>query len=227
VEQRTVPSAAIAASVLNADFGRLAEQVAEVEAAGVDSIHVDVMDGHFVPNISLGFGIIEAIRRSTRLPIDLHLMIDQPERYLERFVATGANLVTVHCEAARHLHRALTELRTLGAQAGLALAPATPLTMVEEVLANIDLLLVMTINPGFGGQALIPTTIDKVRRARALLDAQRSAATLQVDGGVKSHNAAALTRAGATCLVVGTGIFEAPGGIQTGVMELRQAIEGA
>ena len=165
-----------------------------------------------MPNISLGFGIIEAIRRSTRLPIDLHLMIDQPERYLERFVATGANLVTVHCEAARHLHRALTELRTLGAQAGLALAPATPLTMVEEVLVNLDLLLVMTINPGFGGQALIPATIGKVRRARALLDAQQSVATLQVDGGVKSHNAAALTQAGATCLVVGTGIFEAPGG---------------
>lgn len=221
-----MPSAAIAASVLNADFGRLAEQVAEVEAAGVDSIHVDVMDGHFVPNISLGFGIIDAIRRSTRLPLDLHLMIDQPERYLERFVATGANLVTVHYEATRHLHRALTELRTLGAQAGLALAPATPLMMVEEVLANLDLLLVMTINPGFGGQALIPATIDKVRRARALLDAQQSAATLQVDGGVKSHNAAALTQAGATCLVVGTGIFEAPGGIQNGVTELRRAIEG-
>ena len=219
-----MPSAAIAASVLNADFGHLAEQIAEVEAAGVDSIHVDVMDGHFVPNISLGFGIIDAIRRSTSLPLDLHLMIDQPERYLERFVATGANLITVHCEAARHLHRALTELRTLGARAGLALAPATPLTMVEEVLTNLDLLLIMTINPGFGGQALIPATIDKVRRARALLDAQQSTATLQVDGGVKSHNAAALTRAGATCLVVGTGIFEAPGGIRAGVMDLRRAI---
>ena len=213
------------ASVLNADFGRLAEQVERLEAAGVDAIHVDVMDGHFVPNLSLGFVVIEAIRRATRLPLDLHLMIEQPARYLEEFAAVGASSLTVHAEAVRHLHRAVSETRRLGLRPGVALVPATPLSAVEEIVADLDLLVVMTIDPGFGGQQLLPAMIDKVQRARALLDARRSAAALQVDGGVKLENLDQLARAGATSFVVGTGLFQAPNGLEAGVRDYRQRLD--
>jgi ribulose-phosphate 3-epimerase len=220
-----VPALRLFASVLNADFGRLAEQVGQAEAAGVDAIHVDVMDGRFVPNISLGFVIVEAIRRSTRLPLDLHLMIDQPERYLAEFAALGAQTVTVHAEAVRHLHRAIAEIHRLGPRAGVALVPATPLSAVEELCAELQQLLIMTIDPGFGGQPLIPAMIDKVRRARRLLGRRGSRAALQVDGGVKVDNLAALARAGADTFVVGTGIFGHPEGIGTGVSSLRAVLD--
>lgn len=218
-------AARLSASILNADFGRLAEQVREAEAAGVDWLHVDVMDGLFVPNLSVGFVVLEAVRRSTSLPLDVHLMIEQPERYLREFAAAGASSLTVHVEATRHLHRVLAEIKNLGLMAGTALNPATPLTAVEEVCAELDLLLVMTIDPGFGGQELIPAMVDKVARARRLLDRHASGAALAVDGGVKAHNAAQLARAGADTVVVGTGIFRAPGGIASGVRELRTALD--
>jgi ribulose-phosphate 3-epimerase len=167
----------LSASVLNADFGHLADQVRQAETAGVDLIHVDVMDGHFVPNISLGFVVVEAIRRATSLPLDVHLMIEQPERYLERFASAGATYLTVHQEAGRHLHRLVAEMKSLGLKAGVALNPATPLIAVEEICAELDLLLIMTINPGFGGQELIPAMLDKVARARAILDRTTSRTT--------------------------------------------------
>jgi ribulose-phosphate 3-epimerase len=217
----------LAASVLNADFGYLADQVQQVEAAGVDYIHVDVMDGRFVPNISLGFVVVEAIRRSTQLPLDVHLMIEQPEGYLRDFANAGATGVTVHQEAVRHLHKAIADMRALGLRAGVAICPATPLVAVEEICADLDLLLVMTINPGFGGQELIPATIDKVARARRLLDRHDSPAELEVDGGVKAYNVGDLVRAGADTLVVGTGVFRAPDGIAAGVAEIRRAIKDA
>ena len=217
----------LAASVLNADFAHLADQVRPAEAAGVDWIHVDVMDGHFVPNITLGFVIVEAIRRSTSLPLDVHLMIHQPERHLKRFADAGVTYLTVHQEAVVHLHKAVTDIRALGMRAGVALCPATPLAAIEEICADLDLVLIMTINPGFGGQTLIPAMIGKVERCRALLDRLGSGAALEIDGGVKAHNVAELVRAGADTLVVGTGIFEAPGGIAAGVAELRQAMAEA
>jgi ribulose-phosphate 3-epimerase len=215
----------LAASILNADFGHLAQQVREVESAGVDFIHVDVMDGRFVPNLTFGFLVLDAIRENTRLPLDVHLMIEQPERYLSRFADAGANCLTVHQEAVRHIHKTLEDIKELGVRAGLAICPATALTAVEEVSAELDLLLVMTINPGFGGQELIPATIGKVARARRLLDSRGSQAALEVDGGVKAHNAAELVRAGADTLVVGTGIFQASGGIAAGVAEVRRALD--
>lgn len=213
----------LAASILNADLGQLTDQVQQVEAAGVDFIHVDVMDGHFVPNISFGFATLEAIRRATSLPLDVHLMIERPERFLAEFAAAGATYLTVHQEAVQHLQKALVEMRKLGLKAGLALCPATSLTVVEDVWRDLDLLLVMTINPGLGGQEIIPATIDKVARARELLDAHNPSALLEVDGGVKAHNAANLVRAGADTLVVGTGIFQAADGILAGVRTVRGA----
>jgi ribulose-phosphate 3-epimerase len=221
-----MPDVKIAASILNADFGHLAEQVRQVEAAGVEYIHVDVMDGHFVPNITLGFAVVEAIRRATSLPLDVHLMIDQPERYLERFAQAGADLVTVHREAVDDPRQALDQLRALGIKAGVAVSPPTSLDEVAPVVDDLDLLLVMTIQPGFGGQPLIPAMIDKVWAARALLDERGSAATLEVDGGVKVHNVAELALAGADLMVVGTGIFHADGGISAGVAALRTALGG-
>lgn len=217
----------LAASILNADLGHLADQLQEVEAAGVDLIHVDVMDGHFVPNISYGFGVIEAVRRNTRLPVDVHLMIEQPERYLERFAAAGASYLTVHQEAVRHLDKTLQDIKRLGMRAGVALAPATPLVTIEEVCRELDLLLVMTINPGFGGQSLIPRMIGKVARARRLLNEHGSQALLEADGGIKAHTVPELVAAGADTLVVGTGIFQAPGGITAGVAELKRALARA
>ena len=219
-----MPVLRLSASILNADFAHLADQVRQAEVAGVDFIHVDVMDGHFVPNLTLGFVIVEAIRRSTSLPLDVHLMIEQPERYLDELVAAGASYLTVHQEATRHLHRTVMEIKERGVRAGVALNPATPLAAVEELWADLDLLLVMTINPGFGGQALIPSTVAKVTRARQLLDAAGSKALLEVDGGVKAENAGELIRAGADTLVVGTGIFRATDGIAAGVAALRRAM---
>ena len=217
----------LAASILNADFGNLADQVRQAEAAGVDYIHVDVMDGQFVPNLTFGFVILDALRQSTALPLDVHLMIERPERYIREFASAGANCLTVHQEATTHLHKLVADIKSLGLRAGVALCPATSLLAAEEICSDLDLLLVMTINPGFGGQALIPATIDKVARARRLLDLRGSAAALQVDGGVKTYNVVELVRAGADNLVVGTGIFGAPGGIASGVAEVRQSLRSA
>jgi ribulose-phosphate 3-epimerase len=216
----------IAPSILSADFGRLAEEIAAVKAGGADWIHVDVMDGHFVPNITIGPVVTEGARRATDLPLDVHLMIEEPDRYLEAFVAAGASVLTVHQEACRHLHRTLTHIRELGAKAGVALNPATPLASVQDVLPQIDLLLVMSVNPGFGGQSYIEASTEKVRRARAMLDEAGSDALIEIDGGVDAGNAAAIASAGADVLVAGSAVYGHPEGPAQGVRAIRGALGG-
>jgi len=197
----------IAPSILAADFARLADEAARVEAGGADLLHVDVMDGRFVPNITVGPLVVSALRRTTRLPLEVHLMIQDPDRYLEAFVEAGAATLIVHAEVLPHLHRTLHEIRRLGARAGVALNPSTPLSAVAEVLADLDHLLVMSVNPGFSGQTFIPHTLPKLRSARALLEAGGCAAPVEVDGGVSTTNARALVEAGASMLVAGSAIF--------------------
>jgi ribulose-phosphate 3-epimerase len=200
----------VAPSILSADFARLAEEVSRVESAGADLLHVDVMDGHFVPNLTVGPAVVTALRRVTALPLDVHLMITDPDRYLEAFVEAGATMVTVHAEVLPHLHRTLTHIRLLGAQAGVAINPSTPVAAIREITAELDHLLVMSVNPGFGGQTFIPHSVEKIRAARDLLRAAGSAAAIEVDGGVDTTNAAALVDAGASILVAGASIFGAP-----------------
>ncbi|HEY7435856.1 MAG TPA: ribulose-phosphate 3-epimerase [Methylomirabilota bacterium] len=198
----------IAPSILSADFAALGEAIARVEAAGADLLHVDVMDGHFVPNLSIGPPVIESIRKRTRLPLDVHLMIEAPERWVETYVKSGADYVTVHVEASTHLERTLSLIREAGARSGVALNPSTPPEVLQYVLDDLDLVLVMSVNPGFGGQSFIPTAYQKIRRVRAMLGDRP--ALLSVDGGVKVDNAAPLAQAGATVLVAGSAIFGAP-----------------
>ncbi len=197
----------ISPSLLASDFAALGSAVRAVEAGGADLIHVDVMDGHFVPNITIGIPVVKALKRVATRPLDVHLMIERPDLHIDAFAEAGAGTITVHAEAATHLHRTLTHIRRLGARAGVAINPATPLSAIAEVIPSIDCVLVMTVNPGFGGQAFIPESLDKVRRTRALLDAAGSAANIEVDGGVDEGNAAALVAAGADILVAGASIF--------------------
>lgn len=199
----------ISPSILSANFARLADEIAVLEAGGADLIHIDVMDGVFVPNLTFGAKVIETVRKLTNIPLDVHLMVVQPEKYFDDFARAGANGLTIHAEAAPHLHRQLYRIKELGCQAGAALNPATPLEMVSEVAADLDLLLIMTVNPGFGGQSFIGSTLDKIRRARAMLDASRSAAALEVDGGVARDTIASCWRAGADTFVAGNAIFSA------------------
>jgi ribulose-phosphate 3-epimerase len=213
----------IAPSILASDFARLADEIRAVEAGGADWVHLDVMDGHFVPNITIGPPVVRAVRACTSLPLDVHLMIEHPERYLEAFAAAGANVLTVHQEACIHLHRTLQHIRELGVKAGVALNPATPLATVEEVLPMVDLLLVMSVNPGFGGQSYIEGTTDRLRRARVLLDDLSSDAELEVDGGVEPSNAGLIASAGASVLVAGSSVYGHPGGPTAGVRALRSA----
>jgi ribulose-phosphate 3-epimerase len=201
--------AGVAPSILSADFARLGDEVAAVEAGGADWIHVDVMDGHFVPNITIGPLVVAALKRVTSLPLDVHLMIEEPDRYLEEFVRAGASSISVHVETLPHLHRTLGEIRRLGARPGVALNPATPLEHVREVVGLFDILLVMSVNPGFGGQPFIGRSLEKVAEARTLLTGAGSAAIIEVDGGVDTTHAAPLVAAGATMLVAGAAIFGA------------------
>ena len=180
------------------------------EAGGADQLHIDVMDGQFVPNLTFGAKVIETVRRVTKLPLDVHLMVIEPEKYFDDFVAAGANGLTIHVEAAPHLHRQLTRIRELGCAAGVAINPGTPVESVQEVIPELDLLLIMTVNPGFGGQEFIPYSVDKVRRARAMLDAARSGAALEVDGGISRTTIAQVHDAGADTFVAGHSIFSAP-----------------
>jgi ribulose-phosphate 3-epimerase len=204
-----VSSVVIAPSILSADLGQLRDEIARCEAGGADWIHVDVMDGRFVPNLTFGAKVIETVRRLTSLPIDVHLMVLEPERYFEDFALAGATGMTIHPEVSPHLHRQLARIRELGCAAGAAINPSTSLTAVSEVVAELDLLLVMSVNPGFGGQQFIPSAVDKVRRARDMLDIAGSDAWLQVDGGISRDTIADVWEAGANALVAGHSIFAA------------------
>jgi ribulose-phosphate 3-epimerase len=202
-------SVRIAPSILSADFAALGRDIAAVERGGADLIHVDVMDGRFVPNITIGPPVVRAIRRVASRPLDVHLMIEEPDRYIEAFVDAGASMVSVHVEAVPHLHRTLSFIRTLGARAGAVLNPSTPAAMIEDVAHLLDFVLVMSVNPGFGGQAFIPHSLEKVRRVRAVLSAAGSSAAIEIDGGIDGSNAAAVVEAGARILVAGHAIFGA------------------
>jgi ribulose-phosphate 3-epimerase len=197
----------IAPSILSADFSRLGAEIAAVEAAGADWIHIDVMDGHFVPNITIGPGVVKSLRKLTRLPFDVHLMIRHPDRFLEAFAEAGSDMITVHVEAADHLHRTITRIRELGPKAGVSLNPSTPLALIEPILADIDLLLIMTVNPGFGGQQFIRTMLPKIRQARERIDQKAPSVLLEVDGGVTPANMPSILEAGADVLVAGAAVF--------------------
>jgi ribulose-phosphate 3-epimerase len=197
----------IAPSILSADFAALGDAIAIVERAGADLIHVDIMDGHFVPNITIGPPVVAALKRRARVPLDVHLMIEQPDRFIEAFVHAGASMVTVHAEAVVHLHRTVHLIKDLGAKAGVALNPATPVVALEELAADVDYVLIMTVNPGFGGQTFIPRSESKVRAMRDLLRNVGSSAPIEVDGGIDTSTAARIVAAGADILVAGHAIF--------------------
>ncbi|MCL2178787.1 MAG: ribulose-phosphate 3-epimerase [Proteobacteria bacterium] len=216
----------LAPSLLSANFGKLAEEIRIVEEGGADILHLDVMDGHFVPNISIGPLVVEAVRRVTRLPLDVHLMIEEPDRYLADFIAAGADRLSVHVEACTHLNRTLTEIRRLGAQPGVALNPSTPLGAIEEVLDEVFQVVLMSVNPGFGGQKFIFSSLKKIARLRFMLDQRRTQGGkeplwIQVDGGVNAETAPQVLQAGADILVAGHAIFRQPDYVQA-MVQLRQ-----
>lgn len=213
----------IGPSILSADFLRLGEEIAAAEASGADFIHVDVMDGRFVPNISVGLPVVEAVRAATKLPVDVHLMIVEPERWVERFAAAGADLVTVHAEADPHLHRTLRAIEAAGAQPSVVVNPATPLVLLEEVLPIVRQVLLMSVNPGFGGQLFIPAVLDKIRRLRHLLDERNPTCLLEVDGGITASNVRRVVVAGADTIVAGSAIFSAERSIAEALAALRAA----
>jgi ribulose-phosphate 3-epimerase len=213
----------LAPSILSADFARLGVQIAEVARAGADYIHVDVMDGHFVPNISIGAPVVASIRRVTSLPLDVHLMIEHPERYISDFVKAGADIITVHVEASPHLQSTIQAIKEQGARAGVSLNPPTPIGAVEEFLHHVDLVLIMSVNPGFGGQSFIPATLLRIAKMRKILDARGLSAELEVDGGINADNAPDIVEAGANVLVAGNSIFRAEDGISMAIQRLREA----
>ncbi len=213
----------IAPSILSADYLRLGEQVREAEAAGADYIHVDVMDGHFVPNITIGPVVVEAVRRETDLPLDVHLMIEEPERHVEAFAKAGASILSVHPEATQQLHRTIEMICRLGVRPGVALNPGTSVSLVEDVLADVDLVLVMSVDPGFGGQEFIEGVLPKVHRLRRLLDEAGLSAEIEIDGGITAETAPRCVEAGVRVLVAGTAIFNEKWSVAEGIARLRES----
>jgi ribulose-phosphate 3-epimerase len=199
----------IAPSILSADFARLEQEIRKVETAGADLLHIDVMDGHFVPNLTFGPPVVKAIRKVSKLPFDVHLMVEKPEEYIKPFVEAGANIITIHAEATPHLHRVIQSIKEYEVKAGVALNPSTSLSAIEEVLSDLDLILIMSVNPGFGGQKFIPAALNKIRRLKTMLASINAQALIEVDGGVTSANAAQLNTAGADILVAGSAIYGA------------------
>jgi ribulose-phosphate 3-epimerase len=212
----------IAPSILSADFARLGEEISAVERGGASVLHVDVMDGHFVPNITVGLPVLKAVARTTRLTVDAHLMISEPGRYAEQFVEAGAQMVSVHVEIDPHIHRTLAAIKSKGAMAGVAINPATPLVYIEEALLFADFVLLMSVNPGFGGQKFIPTSLDKLRRLRRMIDERRLTTRIEIDGGIDRSNISEVVAAGAEIIVAGSAIFNTPDPAQA-VRDLRQA----
>ena len=212
----------IAPSILSADFGRLGEQVLEAVEGGADSIHLDVMDGHFVPNLTFGPPMIQALRTQTDAAFDVHMMVENPERYIPALAEARVDLMTVHVEAVRHLHRVVHQIKDAGILAGVALNPATPVSAVEEILPDLDLVLVMSVNPGFGGQTFIESSVEKIKHVRRMLDERGSAAALQVDGGIGPDTAERVVRTGARMLVAGSAVFSSPHGIAGAIDLIRR-----
>src|SRR3990172_2978400 len=213
-------------SIQSADFSRLGQQAAEAEAAGADYIHVDVMDGHFVPNLTIGPVVVAALRSATRLPLDVHLMIEAPERYLADYAKAGADILTVHVEACCHLHGALQQIKGLGVKAGISLNPGTSLSTLEEVLPLVDLVLVMSVNPGFSGQSFIPSSVDKVKRLREMLDRAGLTPEIEVDGGIGPLTAPAVVKAGAEVLVAGSAVYNQVKSGAENIRDIRESIVG-
>ena len=216
----------IAPSILAADFRRLGDQVQEAQAAGADLIHIDVMDGQFVPNITMGPLVVEAVAKAATIPLDVHLMIVEPEKFLRRFADSGANIITVHVEACRHLHRILSQITEVGCKAGVALNPHTPAVSIAEVLDMARVINVMTVNPGFGGQRFISSTLGKIRSLREMSEALSAEIDIEVDGGINSATIGRAVEAGANVAIAGTCVFEHEGGIAAGINELRAAVRG-
>jgi ribulose-phosphate 3-epimerase len=214
----------LAPSFLTADLARLAEEARAVEAAGADYLHLDVMDGRFVPPITFGAVVVEAVRKVSSLPLDVHLMVEGPERHVQAFAEAGGDILNVHVEACAHVHRVLQQIKSLGKRAGVCLNPATPLSAIEEVLAEADQIMVMGVNPGWGGQSLIPGTLPKVRRLRELLERNKLSADIEVDGGVKVDNCAACAQAGASVLVTGSSVFNSHASVEENMRALRAAL---
>jgi ribulose-phosphate 3-epimerase len=221
--ERRSDGALISPSVLNSDLTRLADSLALLEQGGADFVHLDVMDGIFVPNISIGIPVVESVSRATELPLDVHLMIDAPERYIDQFVAAGADILTVHVEATRHPHRALQMIAEHGIRTGLALNPGTPIDHAIELLPLCDLVLIMSVNPGFGGQQFIPQTLQRLERLRSAIEAGGYSTVIEVDGGVSPANAGDIAAAGADVLVAGTALFRAGEGLVAAISHLRSA----
>jgi ribulose-phosphate 3-epimerase len=215
----------LAPSILAADFARLGEQVAEAEKAGADRIHVDVMDGHFVPNISIGVPIVKSLRPVTKLPLETHLMIENPDLYLDAFAQAGSDTLIVHWEGNANLHRTIGHIKSLGKKAGVTINPATPAEVLGEILPDVDLVLVMTVNPGFGGQSFIHAALPKIRRVREMIDRTKPSVDLEIDGGVDPATAPLGVKAGANALVAGSSVFGHPGGVAAGLAAIRKAAE--
>lgn len=214
----------IAPSILAADFSCLGQQVRDAAKAGADYIHVDVMDGHFVPNISIGIPVVESLRRVTRIPLDVHLMIEKPEQYIDKFARAGADIITVHVEASTHLDSTIKSIKKLGKKAGVSLNPATPLSAIDEILPSVDLVLVMTVNPGFGGQEFISSVVDKIDRLRQILYNRKIKAELEVDGGITARTAPIVVKAGANVLVAGSAIFNTETSVGAAMKKLQESI---